>query len=50
MKVINITLDSLIANNTNVFEPGQDPAGANDFLDKLSRALTMVVNDVNYMP
>ncbi|HQP04411.1 MAG TPA: hypothetical protein PLP11_07390, partial [Bacteroidales bacterium] len=50
MKVVNITLDSLISTVNNVFEPGQDPAGANDFLDKLSRALTMVVNDVNYMP
>ncbi len=50
MKVINITLDSLISTVNNVFEPGQDPAGASDFLDKLSRALTMVVNDVNYMP
>jgi len=48
MKVINISLDSLIANNTNIFEPGQDPADASEFLDKLLTALQLVVNDTNY--
>jgi hypothetical protein len=48
LKVINISLESLIANNTNIFEPGKDPADANEFLDKLSAALQLVVNDTNY--
>ncbi len=44
-KIYNIYLDSLIASNTNVFEPGQDPASAEEFITQLTNALQLVVND-----
>jgi hypothetical protein len=49
VKQITINLDSLIRENTNVFEPGQGPADATDFTNKLTDALQTVVSDVNYL-
>ncbi len=48
IKQIIINLDSLIAENNNIFSEGQDPADASDFTDKLAIALQSVLNDVNY--
>lgn len=49
VKVLNIYLDSLIASNTNVFDQGEDPASAEEFMTKLTNALQVVVNDTNYV-
>ncbi len=49
IKNFNITIGSLIGENTNMFQSSQDnPETASDFMDKLSMALQMIVNDVNY--
>ncbi len=49
IKNFNITISSLIGENTNMFQSSQDdPETASDFMDKLSTALQMIVNDVNY--
>ena len=48
IKQITINLESLIHTNTNVFDQGQNPADAQDFMSKLTTALQMIVNDVNY--
>lgn len=48
VKNINITLESLIGENTNVFEPGQGPDDAEEFTDKLTHTLQGVLNDTNY--
>jgi hypothetical protein len=48
MKSITINLGSLIHENTNNFNKGDNPADAQDFMSKLSTALQLVVNDVNY--
>ena len=49
IKNFNITIGSLIGENTNMFQSSQDnPETASDFMDKLSTALQMIVNDVNY--
>ncbi len=49
VKVVNINLESLINENNNVFTQGQDPADADDFMDKLINAFASVVNDTNMM-
>lgn len=48
VKQITINLDSIIHSNTNIFDAGQDPKDAQDFMTKLTDALQMIVNDVNY--
>lgn len=49
IKNFNITIGSLIGENTNMFQSSQDnPETAGDFMEKLSMALQMIVNDVNY--
>ncbi len=49
IKNFNITIGSLIGENTNMFQSSQDnPETASDFMEKLSMALQMIVNDVNY--
>lgn len=49
IKNFNITIGSLIGENTNMFQNSQDnPETAGDFMEKLSMALQMIVNDVNY--
>lgn len=48
VKQINITIDKLVENINNSFEPGQNPADATDFMNKLTAALQSVVNDTNY--
>ena len=49
IKNFNITIGSLIGENTNMFQSSHDsPETAGDFMEKLSMALQMIVNDVNY--
>ncbi|MHB9003519.1 MAG: hypothetical protein ACYC6C_05585 [Coriobacteriia bacterium] len=48
IKQINITLESLIHANTNIFDKGDNPADATTFMEKLTTALESIVNDVNY--
>jgi hypothetical protein len=50
VKQITINLDSLLRqdNVTNHFDSGQGPADAKSFLEQLTDALQMIVNDVNY--
>ena len=49
VKNFYINIDSLIRENTNMFQSSKDdPASAQDFMGKLSEALQSVVNDVNY--
>ncbi len=49
IKNFNITIGSLIGENTNMFQSSQDnPETAGYFMEKLSMALQMIVNDVNY--
>lgn len=45
-----INIDSLIGSTNNYFTSSKDdPASASDFMQKLSNALQLVVNDVNYI-
>lgn len=49
VKTFNITIGSILGENTNIFQSSTDsPETAQGFLEKLSNALQMVVNDVNY--
>lgn len=48
IKQIYINIDSLIKSNTNQFTPGQNPKDATTFMDQLTNALQMMVNDTNY--
>ncbi|MBR4584198.1 MAG: hypothetical protein IKO34_10405 [Bacteroidales bacterium] len=49
IKTFNITIGSILGENTNIFQSSSDsPETAQGFLEKLSNALQMVVNDVNY--
>lgn len=49
IKTFNITIGNLLGKNTNIFQSSTDsPETAQGFLEKLSNALQMVVNDVNY--
>lgn len=48
VKQIYINIDSLIKSNTNQFTPGQSPKDATTFMDQLTNALQMIVNDTNY--
>lgn len=49
IKTFNITIGSILGENTNIFQSSTDsPETAQGFLEKLSNALQMVVNDVNY--
>ena len=48
IKQIYINIDSLIKSNTNQFTPGMSPKDATSFLEQLTNALQLVVNDVNY--
>lgn len=48
VKQINITFESLIHANTNIFDKGDNPADATTFMNKLTAALESIVNDVNY--
>ena len=49
IKTFNITIGSILGENTNIFQSSTDsPETASGFLEKLSNALQMVVNDVNY--
>jgi hypothetical protein len=47
VKQINISINSLIGENNNFFKNGETVSDASEFLRNLSRALQMVVNDVN---
>ncbi len=48
MKQIYINIDNLVGVNNNHFNPDQDPADATSFMEKLTTALQMIVNDTNY--
>ena len=48
IKNVVINLGSLIAENTNIFKEGETPESAEDFIDKLTTSLQLVVNDTNY--
>ena len=48
MKQIYINIDNLVDVNNNNFTADQNPADASDFMDKLTTALQMIVNDTNY--
>jgi len=48
IKNVVINLGSLIAENTNIFKEGETPENAEDFIDKLTTSLQLVVNDTNY--
>lgn len=48
VKQINVSIESLIGSNTNMFKDTDTMEDADNFLDKLSTALQLVVNDVNY--
>ena len=49
IKTFNITIGNLLGENTNIFQSSSDnPESASAFMEKLSNALQMVVNDVNY--
>lgn len=49
VKNFYITIGNLIGENTNMFQSSQDdPQSAQSFMSKMSEALQMVVNDVNY--
>jgi hypothetical protein len=48
VKNITFNIGSLVGENTNNFKPGDDPEDADDFMQKLTRALQLVMNDVNY--
>lgn len=48
VKNITISIDKLIETVNNEFRNGEGVAEGDDFLQKLSAALQMVVNDVNY--
>lgn len=49
VKNFYINIDSLIKENTNMFQSSKDdPRSAQDFMGMLSEALQTVVNDVNY--
>lgn len=49
IKTFNINIESLIGENSNYFNSSQDnPASARDFMQLLSNALQMIVNDANY--
>jgi len=49
VKNFYINIDSLIKENTNMFQSSKDdPQSSQDFMGKLSDALQKVVNDVNY--
>lgn len=48
MKQIYINIDNLVGVNNNHFNPDQDPADATSFMEKLTNALQMIVNDTNY--
>ncbi len=49
VKVVNITIGSMIEENNNMFTRDQDPSDADEFTSKLIEALAGVVNDVNVM-
>lgn len=48
IKQVIINLDKLVENVNNNFNPGQNPADASDFMQKMTNALQSIVNDVNY--
>lgn len=48
VKNITINLESLIGENNNIFRPGEGVEDGDDFMQKLTRALQLVLNDVNY--
>jgi hypothetical protein len=48
IKNITVNVESLIGVNNNMFQQGQSPEEADDFITKLSNALQLVLNDVNY--
>ncbi len=48
IKQIIINIDNLVGVNNNNFNKGDDPKDATSFMDKLTNALTMIVNDTNY--
>ncbi|OQC36551.1 MAG: hypothetical protein BWX63_01804 [Bacteroidetes bacterium ADurb.Bin041] len=48
MKNITFNIGSLVGENTNNFLPGEGPEDADDFMRKLTNALQLVMNDVNY--
>ena len=50
VKNFYINIGNLLGENTNIFQSSDDnPETADAFMDKLSTALQMVVNDVNYV-
>ena len=49
MKNINITVGSLIGENTNMFSSGQSMDEAKSFIDNLNDALMSILNDTNNM-
>ncbi|MBI9055523.1 MAG: hypothetical protein JEY96_16995 [Bacteroidales bacterium] len=48
VKQVNVHIDSLLGNVTNQFRDTDTVQDADNFLEKLSTALQLVVNDVNY--
>jgi hypothetical protein len=48
VKQVTVNIDNLIGNNTNMFRDTDSVQDAESFLNKLSTALQLVVNDVNY--
>lgn len=48
MKQIYINIDNLVGVNNNNFTSDQDPADATSFMERLTTALQMIVNDTNY--
>lgn len=49
VKNFYINIDSLIKENTNMFQSSKDdPQSAQDFMSEMSEALQRVVNDANY--
>ena len=48
IKQIYINIDNLVGVNNNMFTKGDDPKDATSFMEKLTNALQMIVNDTNY--
>ena len=47
VKQIHINIESLIGENTNMFREGETITDAHEFMDKMTHALQMAVNNVN---
>lgn len=47
VKQVHVTIENLIGENTNIFKEGQTITDAHEFMDKMTHALQVAVNDVN---